>query len=81
MTPERWLIVKQIALEVRPGTAPSLAYAVLPGVGTFPTEELAQIGLEGLADYIGSVRASLGWVVMPLSDLLLQTSDDPGSTP
>ena len=81
MTRERWVIVQQIALEIRPGAAPSLAYAVLPGVGTFPTKELAHIGLEGLTDFIGSFRASLGWVVMPLSDLLPQTSDDPGDTP
>ncbi len=73
---QRWIVVKEMALEVRPGERPAFAYAVLPGSGSFPTQDLAQIALEGLARYIGTERGSLGWVVIPFSLLLPDLSAD-----
>lgn len=67
--PERWVIVKQVALDVgfgddvRTGGRPELGYALLSGSRLYDTKDEAREALR-------AAKLPLGWVLMPLSQLL-----------
>lgn len=76
MMRERWVIAKELALEIAPGQRPQLGYAVLAGLRTFPTEEIALIALNGLRRVLATSEPS-GWVIMRASQLLPDLYADP----
>jgi hypothetical protein len=69
LLPERWVVVKQVALDVgqgedvRTGGRPELGYALIADAATFCSEREAREAITGAG-------LPLGWVLMPLSRLL-----------
>ena len=67
--PERWVVVRETALDVgygddvRTGGRPELGYALISDAATFASQAEA-------ADAIRAASLPLGWVYMPLSRLL-----------
>jgi hypothetical protein len=79
MLPDRWVIVRQIALDVghgddvRTGGRPELGYALISDPVTFGSREEARAALR-------KASLPLGWVLMPLSRLLPDLYPKGGST-
>lgn len=78
--PDRWVIVRQTALDVgrgddvRTGGKPELGYALIRDAETFPNEDTARAALE-------SAALPLGWVLMRLSALLPDLYTRPAAAP
>ena len=78
-TADGWVIAREVALDVgfgddvRTGGAPELGYAVISNTRTFETQAAAR-------EAAAAAKLPLGWVVMPVSQLLPRVAAEKPST-